>query len=1358
MKAKHRYLITTIDADAFVDDVDKKSIKEVKLEGGERYSLDLSKTKEYTDDASRKTIPDNIVFSQLLREKLRRSCVCKKIIEDNENADDEIIGILQALTYKIFSTDSGFEIFDSQLFLSLAEENEDYHKAIEKEKRRHLVKCIETVAEEDNYFADDTRKKQAVEVLLDLVKEGYAELFIRDIVFVNFDKVKSGLHKEDEEKTKICKKLFSGGFDMTFTDYSDPKKSVVIHYVRFEKSNSMSKNSTIAFIRSDYEKALGRRIKLGLELKSCYISKFHAYKGLCFSSGVRVDPSELPMAEYRLVDNQKVLVPHIIVVNDIAHTATNIVCKDLTKSPKDKQPKNGIETAWDLTEKHIKESQKVILDDGAGFISKDYAKKLAKAIGAKGEAAATSFQFRIPFGKGVLHGVDFHGFFNEIVHGTKIKDAFGVTHNIDDVHIILTRSQFKAFNWFMMTSAKTEEGAAKVWENYLIHYLNYGHAFYVVNTNPIDRKKPMVTKLNYQILHTLPINAEGFKSIVDDSIDNYRMLKKDLNAQLVEYLDLSEKVKEVEYIDYEENVGENDHTDSAEQNSEEKRPEKPSAIKSVLEKEPRLIGMPYFSSQLRDIANSKRRDYLIGRLLIKGRLKMMAPDLLYLLYRIARDNCCCYTGDHDSAKLKKWWNTGEGASEHLHEQSFYSPVGEFKDGNEYALFRNPHISRNEHSVAQAYIPDPQSVRARYFGHLQGVAMINPAGLIQERLQGADYDGDIMRIIDNEHYVRAAKEASQLPLLLMPVIESKEKMITDENEWNTVIATFTNRVGKVSNCAFTNAVNAYNENSDLNSEARDNAAKTVEKLAILTGLEIDSAKNGFRPLIPLNELNVSTNRYFIELKNVIKKNEYKQKDLENMLRPVEENAANINNLPYMVYHSTIMKAKKSSREAENNIFNFKNVSINSDIEHKISSLLTAYINVIKNIGSASYASKRSNVDYGDSIYQILIRQHDDAVAHNLYKRLKAMFVLCSDNLVLISMYHDAISHEWVFSNREDRRERLKEILAKAGVDSTDDISAALCDFRSKGYDLLAYAIQYRLGEIAKESVSTVGDSPEKKARDKMEFKRAALGLFFNREQIVDNESEMNNDGIDSLFDDFCVNYDCFGKQLSKAVRGKDFQKAKRLLEKANLPECALDIMNSLADKKAEKFIVAIRDYAEARGKLKQIEASDELSDKELVNYYMRQMAGFVSNKADWIRRLDSKSDAFEKAIEKEVEKKHHFGLVFSDSPTYLKREYAKNYFRRTALEICGNDESLVVYYLMQTKSDSPAREYVWDMFHDGINSVVENNLMLDLPVHSDDGSMTYEFENFRVCAAMEEDFASDFTSEDDFDEEQDFSFI
>lgn len=188
----------------------------------------------------------------------------------------------------------------------------------------------------------------------------------------------------------------------------------------------------------------------------------------------------------------------------------------------------------------------------------------------------------------------------------------------------------------------------------------------------------------------------------------------------------------------------------------------------------------------------------------------------------------------------------------LSECSGYTTAYGASGGKIAALLRNPHIAKNE----EAMVYTPRSIgdiRRKYLSHLNGVVMVEPWSLIAERLGGADYDGDMVKVLYEpvicdsiaSHYAEDTgifadifANKNNLPLLSIPTAEPQ---LRDANNWQaryeTVKNTFSSRVGQISNTALECSMLAYDESID--EETREVNRKETETLAILTGLEIDS---------------------------------------------------------------------------------------------------------------------------------------------------------------------------------------------------------------------------------------------------------------------------------------------------------------------------------------------------------------------------------------------------------------------------------------------------------------------------------------------------------------------------------------
>lgn len=247
-------------------------------------------------------------------------------------------------------------------------------------------------------------------------------------------------------------------------------------YAAFERSNSMSRQGRLSFLRVDLWETVHRRIMLDLELGPCQLSKLYAYNGLMLSTGARVEGIEIDR-------------PHRVIVVDnhaLQRSARVITVVDV----------GGTDSVRRYQRVERVEDFSVTEFDGEGLVSKEYAARLNKALGGR----HTSFQIRLPFVKGMLHQVDFHDFFRS-AGTTHLTDLWGVNHPVAKVDVILTKSMFKGYGWL------TENG--KSWEDYWAAFRKYRHALYVTN---VSKERPQgFTQLNYQFLTTLSMTGEEFR-------------------------------------------------------------------------------------------------------------------------------------------------------------------------------------------------------------------------------------------------------------------------------------------------------------------------------------------------------------------------------------------------------------------------------------------------------------------------------------------------------------------------------------------------------------------------------------------------------------------------------------------------------------------------------------------------------------------------------------------------------------------------------------------------------------------------------------------------------------------------------
>ena len=588
-------------------------------------------------------------------------------------------------------------------------------------------------------------------------------------------------------------------------------------YLAFERSGSMSRQARLSFIREDFYDVVRRRIMMDMTIGDCQLSKLYAYNGLMLSSGIRIDGIGIDR-------------PHrVVVIDNPTRTEQNVsvitVEDDGTQSSTRK---------YHRVEK--KEDIEITCFDGEGLISKEYARVVDEKL--CGKKFHTSFQIRMPYVKGMLHEVDFKDFLTLCGTDT-ITDLWGVEHSVRDVDVILTKSMFKGYGWL------TASGMS--WNDYWNVFHKYRHALYITN---VSKEKPeQATELNYQFLTTVSIQGDEFRPAdLPDGWDHSP--EEDQRNWLTKQTELRYYnlcanpqfrqdyfLEKADWISWWERHQGKDHI-----------------LAAVLKKNPHFINEPIYTKRLEDEADKLVDRYAVGRLIVAGDNRYLSGDLLDFLAFLLP------TVPPHKRRQRMFYSTV--MTDHFPESSFYAPQAAYAHDDACTLLRNPHIARNEELQLSFYDAkeERKQMRHYYFGHLTDVVMVDSNMLAAERLGGADYDGDMIKTISdpilnacvrrNYNLYRYEKHKSltnteNIPLLMIPTAQPQIRSADDwEARFETVRSTFSSRVGQICNAALDRSIIAYNENSDV--EEREHCQEETETLAILTGLEIDSAKSGIRP--------------------------------------------------------------------------------------------------------------------------------------------------------------------------------------------------------------------------------------------------------------------------------------------------------------------------------------------------------------------------------------------------------------------------------------------------------------------------------------------------------------------------------
>lgn len=798
-------------------------------------------------------------------------------------------------------------------------------------------------------------------------------------------------------------------------------------YVAFERSASMSRENKLSFVRADIYDALRERMMLGMNISKCQLSKLYAYNALLFTSGTRY------------YDESVLSDKRIIVIKNPKATIENVntvtVEDDGSNNPMRKYTRTEKVTDITITE-----------FDGEGFVSPRLADSLAKGH--------NSFQIRMPYIKGVVHKVDFASLLSEL-DVPYIVDMWGHKHNPNDIDIILTDSMFKGLKWMKDNNL--------TWAEYLKRCRDYNHALYI---SGMDKLTPQnTTELNYQFLNTLSITNEEFRPA--DLPLGWQSFPEYDSRQWVT------KTTETEYYRF---IADNESrrryfTDNETENIRRKH------RAELIAKNPLFIDEPVFAKELNDKTENIIRKYSVGQLLVSGDNRYLSDDLVRLAAHIVKQT----VGENFAYRQLE--------QEFLSDNFIYAPDPNYMENEVYTLLRSPHIARNEEALVKPVTAG--YLRNKYFSHLSYVIMVDSRSLIPERLGGADFDGDMVKTIADPLINKCVMRSStDLPLLKIP---TAEPLIADANDWyerfTTVKNIFSSRIGQISNAALSRGVIAYDENTDA--EDKEKYYHEVETLAILTGLEIDSAKSGIKPdLSEYIEKKNTKRSIFLRYKSIVDREERhkwyaptKNARLKKYFSSVDWSAvsSNLERLPYFAY----MLEKETEKSlvipvSDEQLFTFAHEpgwkeKLNPDTLKRVENLIKDYHEALKRVRSVKHISadmKRKN-----DIYRILYArgQEKTCSVDELYSVFDSM---TSHQVRKARLALDEV--KWCFVSPEERQNVLYSICRTAKL---YDYSDVFCDFRNGGYRIVGDIIcdfddMYRKMGIQK-NITRKGDSKEMK---------------------------------------------------------------------------------------------------------------------------------------------------------------------------------------------------------------------------------------------------------------------------------------
>lgn len=479
-------------------------------------------------------------------------------------------------------------------------------------------------------------------------------------------------------------------------------------------------------------------------------------------------------------------IPRIIIVPDLYQVIPNQTIRYVYDKHLEYE-KDGQTLPW--VQKDITVGQRDITinaADGCGIHHPNITDTIRGMLDAKSDP--TTILLRMPFMKGVSHEFDYETFFLE--RGvTEIVDVWGVKHDVSpgsEPAMLLTESMYKGYKYFKNTGTYAD------WEHYWDMFKKYNHCIGIAKWNFSLEEEPMYTRANYQILQDLDLPYEEFALLAKDSIGWAEKILSGDPLYLYAFLGL--------YADDRSGLN---------------------LKMEALAKNRHMIHEEGIRQYVMSLVTKTIDEMKCGKLYLKSCFKFVAPDLIMLAEHIG----------------------GLPPVGCLESDEFYTFNRDGIFSGEYLIERNPHICSSEHVILNAV---NNALTKQYCSHLVNVCMINSKSITPQRLNGCDFDGDLVLVIDNDIMKRGVHRNAPIVMDVEDKITAAAEEDTLANRVAVTLRDKSNLIGEYSNYA-----TAYHNKTPRTQAAKDQYTSFVCLLSVATGKVIDFSKTGVMYNIPRN---------------------------------------------------------------------------------------------------------------------------------------------------------------------------------------------------------------------------------------------------------------------------------------------------------------------------------------------------------------------------------------------------------------------------------------------------------------------------------------------------------------------------
>lgn len=382
--------------------------------------------------------------------------------------------------------------------------------------------------------------------------------------------------------------------------------------------------------------------------------------------------------------------------------------------------------------------------DGMGLISPKLAKSWANEIGCN--YLPSWFVVRSPYIKGLVAVFDFHKFGEEIAKSDCITDIYGKVHNVKDIDLILTQSQFKFWNGY------------KDIDDYNKKLSNSGISWGVAKfaTNEIKEYR----RTNYQFLQVLNLTDKDIEDVCQYTVDwvknisgaNYDVSQETINHTLLYLLGKIAQTTEPQKV-----WG---------------AIQEPYVKALMLDNT--LIKDKYISGRIIKSINKKIEEAYFGKLLIKANVQEIMADV----YALA---------EHAFGLEVKGL---------LSEFQHYSNYWNNYNVKEVVAMRSPLTWRSE--VNKLNLQRTEEME-EWYKYIKCGIIYNIWGVDNMLQAGSDYDGDSVMTTDNPVFLRCRYGGT--PVAYQPQKANKET-IDISKLYKIDALSFNTQIGYITNLSTT----------------------------------------------------------------------------------------------------------------------------------------------------------------------------------------------------------------------------------------------------------------------------------------------------------------------------------------------------------------------------------------------------------------------------------------------------------------------------------------------------------------------------------------------------------------------------